>query len=91
MATAGAADRVMCIGHTDAPGTLEKNNILAVRRANAVKEALVREGVPETAILLVGRGSREPLAGDGGGSRHENRRVEIVVLFQKVEPVGDPD
>lgn len=88
-ATAGTIDRVVCIGHTDARGTPEGNNILSVRRANAVKEALVRAGVPETAILLIGRGSQEPLAGRGGASR--DRRVEIVLRIPMVRPDGDID
>ena len=39
---------------------------LSLRRANAVKDALVRDGVPATAIAVVGRGESQPLVPTGG-------------------------
>ena len=48
------------------------------RRANAVKDALVREGVP--AIAVVGRGEQGLLVQTGPNVREpQNRRVEIVI------------
>jgi outer membrane protein OmpA-like peptidoglycan-associated protein len=53
---------------------------LSLRRANAVKDSLVREGVPASAITVIGRGESNPLVPTGDGVREpQNRRVEIVV------------
>ncbi len=55
---------------------------LSLRRANAVKDALVREGVPATAIAVVGRGEQGLLVQTGPNVREpQNRRVEIVIHF----------
>ncbi len=53
---------------------------LSLRRANAVKDALVREGVPATAIAVIGRGEQGLLVQTGPNVREpQNRRVEIVI------------
>jgi OmpA-OmpF porin, OOP family len=53
---------------------------LSLRRANVVKDALVREGVPATAITVIGKGKTQPLVPTGDGVREpKNRRVEFVI------------
>jgi OOP family OmpA-OmpF porin len=77
--TKGSA-RVTATGHTDKSGPEAYNMALSLRRANAVKDALVREGVPATAISVVGRGESMPLVQTADGVREpQNRRVEIVI------------
>ena len=72
--------RVTATGHADRSGPEQYNMALSLRRANAVKDALVREGVPATAIAVVGRGESMPLVQTADGVREpQNRRVEIVV------------
>ncbi len=72
--------RVTATGHTDKSGPEAYNMALSLRRANAVKDALVREGVPATAISVVGRGESMPLVQTADGVREpQNRRVEIVI------------
>ena len=72
--------RVTATGHADKSGPDQYNMALSLRRANAVKDALVREGVPATAIAVVGRGESMPLVQTADGVREpQNRRVEIVV------------
>jgi outer membrane protein OmpA-like peptidoglycan-associated protein len=77
--TRGSA-RITATGHTDTSGPASYNMALSLRRANAVKDALVRDGVPATAISVVGRGETQPLVPTGDGVREpQNRRVEIVI------------
>ena len=80
VAKAGQNARVTCTGHTDAAGSANYNMALSLRRANTVKDALVREGVPATAITVIGKGKMELLVPTKDGVREpQNRRVEIVV------------
>ena len=77
--TRGSA-RITATGHTDTSGPESYNMALSLRRANAVKDALVREGVPAAAIAVIGRGEANLLVPTGDGVREpQNRRVEIVV------------
>jgi outer membrane protein OmpA-like peptidoglycan-associated protein len=72
--------RITATGHADKSGPENYNMALSLRRANAVKDALVREGVPATAISVVGRGESQPLVQTADGVREpQNRRVEIVI------------
>ena len=72
--------RITATGHTDTPGPANYNMALSLRRANAVKDALVRDGVPATAISVVGKGETDLLVPTGDGVREpQNRRVEIVI------------
>jgi outer membrane protein OmpA-like peptidoglycan-associated protein len=53
---------------------------LSLRRANTVKNALVREGVAAEAITVIGRGEEQLLGATADGVREpQNRRVEIVI------------
>ena len=75
--------RITATGHTDTSGPEAYNMALSLRRANSVKDALVKEGVPATAITTVGRGEAGLLVQTGDGVREpQNRRVEIVVVVQ---------
>ena len=77
--TKGSA-RITATGQTDKSGPDDYNMALSLRRANTVKDALVREGVPATAISVLGRGESQPLVQTADGVREpQNRRVEIVV------------
>jgi outer membrane protein OmpA-like peptidoglycan-associated protein len=77
--TKGSA-RITATGHTDTSGPDGYNMALSLRRANAVKDELVRDGVPASAIATVGVGKAGLLVQTGDGVREpQNRRVEIVV------------
>ena len=72
--------RITATGHTDRSGPDDYNMALSLRRANAVKDALVRNGVPPTAISVIGKGESQPLVQTADGVREpQNRRVEIVI------------
>ncbi len=80
VAKAGQNARVTCTGHTDTAGPANYNMALSLRRANTVKDALVREGVSPTTISVVGKGEQALLVATKDGVREpQNRRVEIVI------------
>jgi outer membrane protein OmpA-like peptidoglycan-associated protein len=72
------AAQVTVIGHTDRVGGSEANDALSLKRAAAIRDLLVRIGIPRDAIEVVGRGEREPVVQTADGVAEErNRRVEI--------------
>lgn len=76
----GGSPRVTAIGNTDTSGPRDYNMALSLRRANVVKAALIREGVPDAAIATIGRGEDNLLVQTGDGVREpQNRRTEIVL------------
>ncbi|MBI3453794.1 MAG: OmpA family protein [Rhodospirillales bacterium] len=77
---AGNITRINATGHADRSGPERYNMALSIRRANAVKEALMREGVPANQIAVVGKGETDPLVPTPDGVREpQNRRVEIAL------------
>ena len=72
--------RIEVNGYTDTSGTPKYNQGLSVRRANAVKAELIRDGVPANAITTQGFGDTHLLVPTGPGVREpQNRRVEIII------------
>lgn len=63
-------------GHTDSRGSEQYNQQLSMRRAEAVKHALVQQGVAPSRINAVGYGESLPVS----SSHAMNRRVEIVII-----------
>jgi hypothetical protein len=79
--------RITATGHTDTTGSDAYNMALSLRRANTVKDALVKLGVPATAITTVGRGKQGLLVQTADGVREpQNRRVEIAVVGATMAP-----
>jgi len=71
-------------GHTDNVGNDAYNLDLSLRRANSVKDFLVKEGVGEIAISTDGKGETEPIADNNtADGRAKNRRVVFEVLKQE--------
>ena len=71
-------------GHTDSTGSSSFNEALSQRRANAVYQALVSDGVDSTRIQAVGRGMQLPVAtNDTAAGRQQNRRVELIFSNQQ--------
>jgi len=77
-------------GYTDSKGTEEYNQKLSERRAEAVKQYLIKEGaVNKARISARGYGESKPIAPnttkdgkDNPAGRAENRRVEILIISE---------
>jgi OOP family OmpA-OmpF porin len=79
-AKSGNAARVDLTGHADRSGSDKYNMALSLKRANAVKDAMVRQGIPAAQIAVVAKGEAAPLVATADGVREpQNRRVEIVL------------
>jgi outer membrane protein OmpA-like peptidoglycan-associated protein len=74
------APEIVVIGHTDRVGTVPYNDALSLRRAERVRDELVKVGIPADRIRVAGRGEREPLVPTADeAAEPRNRRVEINV------------
>ena len=72
---------LLIVGHTDAVGTSEYNQMLSQRRATAAANYLASQGVSSARLQAVGRGETEPIASnDTEAGRQANRRVEIAIV-----------
>ena len=70
---------VTIVGHTDSSGPQSYNNKLAMRRANAVRDALVTRGIDQALIRVEGRGENDLLVQTADGVREPaNRRAQIT-------------
>ncbi len=69
-------------GYTDNTGTEAHNRRLSEKRAEAVKQYLIKAaGLDQSRISTVGRGESNPVADNKtADGRFENRRVEVLIL-----------
>ncbi len=73
--------RVRIEGYTDNIGPKAYNDRLALKRAKAVKDYLVKAGIPEDRIEIVGFGKeRYIVSNETSIGRLTNRRVEFIVI-----------
>jgi peptidoglycan-associated lipoprotein len=65
-------------GHTDERGGREYNLALGQKRAEAVRRALVLQGVSESQVEAVSFGKEKPaVVGNSDAAMEKNRRAEI--------------
>lgn len=77
------ATNVEVAGHTDSVGPDAYNQKLSQRRADAVKQVLVNDGVAANRVTSVGYGESRPVADNATeAGRAVNRRVEASVEAQ---------
>ena len=73
--------RVQISGHTDPDGSADFNKDLSQRRADAVKNAMVAQGIEENRMTTIGYGEEKPLTLDKSDPAwHKNRRVEFELI-----------
>lgn len=71
-------------GYTDSTGSDKVNKPLSEKRAKAVRDALVANGIPEGTVSFVGMGSENPVdAAKNKEAYSKNRRVEIEVTVDE--------
>jgi peptidoglycan-associated lipoprotein len=74
----GASVAVRLEGHADERGSREYNMALGEKRANAVRDFLVTQGVNGSSLEVVSFGEEQPAAtGSDEASWAQNRRVEV--------------
>jgi outer membrane protein OmpA-like peptidoglycan-associated protein len=67
-------------GHTDNTGSSEHNKILSDKRANAVVQYLIDNGIPPARLSSKGYGETQPIASnDSDEGKAQNRRTEFMV------------
>jgi len=73
--------KVIIEGHTDDTGSREKNIALSQQRADAVKDYLIKAGIPEQILEAKGYGPDKPIASNKTSKgKEQNRRVEFVIV-----------
>ena len=68
-------------GHTDSVGSEKLNQSLSEKRANSVREFLIKEGVATERLTAIGYGEAKPISTNKTrAGRADNRRVEINLV-----------
>ena len=67
-------------GYTDSIGSDDYNQGLSERRAEAVKNYLIGQGIDAQRLTASGMGKSSPVASNGSAAgRQQNRRVEVTI------------
>jgi len=75
---------IIVIGHTDSVGSLAYNKKLSLKRAEAVKAYLVKNGVEASRVYTEGKAFSEPVADNKtAAGRALNRRAVVEVVGTK--------
>jgi outer membrane protein OmpA-like peptidoglycan-associated protein len=80
-------------GHTDNVGSLPSNQQISEARAKVIRNALLARGVPADRLKAEGFAFQRPVVSNSNEEgRALNRRVEIIILDEKVENItaGEP-
>jgi outer membrane protein OmpA-like peptidoglycan-associated protein len=77
-------------GHTDSTGSADLNQTLSEKRADAVRDYLIGQGLDARSLSAKGFGLNNPVADNSTTEgRQKNRRVEIIVSGEVIgEKVG---
>ncbi len=75
-----AERKVRIEGHTDDQGDVKPNQVLSLKRAEAVREFLIAAGIDGARLKALGYGEVRPIASNGfPQGRAMNRRIDIVI------------
>ena len=76
--------KVLVTGHTDTVGSDSYNQGLSVRRAEAVKDEMTREGMDGSSIAIEGKSFHDPLVPTGPGVREPQNRRAVIDLRRRL-------
>ena len=72
---------ILIVGHTDNVGNAVSNKLLGLKRANRIKNWLIRKGIDAKRIITKSEGKNQPIADNATPEgRQKNRRVEISYI-----------
>ena len=72
---------LLILGYTDVSGNADANIVLSKKRADAIKEVLKLEGISDSRMTTIGKGSDNPIADNSTPEgRAQNRRIEIQLI-----------
>jgi len=72
--------KLQIVGHTDSIGEDKTNQLVSLARAEALRNALIVEGLSPDQVSFEGRGEQSPIASNATKSgRAQNRRTEIII------------
>jgi outer membrane protein OmpA-like peptidoglycan-associated protein len=72
--------KVLVTGHTDTVGSDSYNQALSIRRAESVKDEMVKEGLDGSGISIEGKSFHDPLVPTGPGVREPQNRRAVIDL-----------
>ena len=73
--------RIQIAGHTDSDGDDSLNMELSQKRANAVRDYLIKKGIKASRLYAKGYGETKPIADNSTSKgKAQNRRTEIKIL-----------
>jgi len=73
--------KLLLVGYTDNIGSDASNKILGMKRANRIKNRLLKKGIEASRIIVKSEGKNQPIADNNTSEgRKQNRRVEISFI-----------
>ena len=73
--------KIQINGHTDNVGSEGDNQILSTKRAKAVQDYLIKEGIASNRLKYKGFGESQPIASnDSADGKRTNRRTEFILF-----------
>lgn len=77
--------KILLVGNTDRSGSQIYNKLLSLKRVNAVKKQLIRNGITKDFISYRAFGEQYPdIVTDDGIKKQENRSVDIFILISDI-------
>lgn len=84
----GSEVRVYIKGNASTNGDPKKNMELSMRRATAVRQYLVNNGLDGDAVTLIPMGEEDPTNGTKASSNGESRDRRVDIIFTEKKPKG---